>query len=514
MPPLPSLPSHLSSLFISNVFRPSSSLLPLTSPSSSLIYSSSSSSSSSDVNQAIQAARKAFDGEWKGWGPSKRGSLLNKLADFIERDGEYLSELEALEIGKPKHIAIKSDIASSAALFRYYAGFADKLHGETIPLNSNHLCFTKKEPVGVCALILPWNFPLPALAVKVAPAIAAGCTVIVKPAEESPVTAMKFAEYVLEAGFPPGVINIIPGKGEVAGNFSPTQQKLFVLNFYFLGQALIESPDVDKIAFTGSTATGLHILRSSTFSSLKRFSFELGGKSPLIILPDADVETAVNTAIGAVFFNTGQICVAGSRLFLPRSLLPSFLSLLRSLLPTKTIGCPFDPNTNFGPLISKAQKDKFLAYVQKGVAEGAKLEYGGRDLSLRTLYDIPGHRDPNGFYVEPAVFSGVEDHMSIAKEEIFGPLMSILTYETVDEVIERANKTNFGLCAGVLGKKTSDLLKISNGLKCGTVWLNCYGYFEPGTPFGGWKDSGLGKEHGREGVESFMVGKTVIMNGD
>lgn len=219
MPPLPTLPSHLSSLFISNIFRPSSSLLPLISPSSSLQYSSSSSSSPSDVNQAIQAARKAFDGEWKEWGPNKRASLLNKLANLIERDGEYLSELEALEIGKPKHIAIKSDIDSSAALFRYYAGFADKLHGETIPLNSNLFCFTKKEPVGVCALILPWNFPLPALAVKVAPAIAAGCTVIVKPAEESPVTAMKFAEYVLEAGFPPGVINIIPGKGEIAGIF-------------------------------------------------------------------------------------------------------------------------------------------------------------------------------------------------------------------------------------------------------------------------------------------------------
>jgi aldehyde dehydrogenase (NAD+) len=435
-----------------------------------------------DVDKAVKAARKAFDeGPWRRMSPADRGKLMYKLADLIEKNTDELANLEALDNGKPAAIAKVADIPLVVNTLRYYAGWTDKIHGKTIPVSGPYFAYTKEEPVGVCGQIIPWNFPAAMLAWKLGPALATGCTTVLKTAEQTPLSALRIGELAMEAGFPNGVINILSGYGPTAG------------------RALAQHNLVDKVAFTGSTEIGYEIMRTAHKDNLKRITLELGGKSANIVMDDADIDLAIALSNFALFFNQGQCCIAGSRVFVHEKIYDEFVSRAGAYAKTKKVGDQFDPTTDQGPQVDKDQLTKILGYIEKGKNEGAKLLTGGK------------RHGSKGYFVEPTVFADVEDNMTIAKEEIFGPVMSILKFKTVDEVIQRANSSAYGLGAGLITKSVDNALKISNGLRAGTVYVNCYDVFDAAAPFGGFKDSGLGRELGEAGLRNYLESKTVII---
>ncbi len=436
-----------------------------------------------DVDLAVKAARKAFHSKapWRRMSASERGKIMNRLADLMEKNADELATLESVDNGKPRHIARAADLPLSIACYRYYAGWADKIQGKTIPVNGDYFCYTRHEPVGVVGQIIPWNFPLLMQAWKLAPALACGNTVILKVAEQTPLSALRVGELIVEAGFPEGVVNILPGYGPTAGG------------------AIARHMDVDKVAFTGSTEVGHLIMKAAAETNLKRVTLELGGKSPNIVFGDADIEQAVEGSHLALFFNQGQCCCAGSRLFVEEKIYDEFVERSAARAKRRTVGNPLDKNTEQGPQVDHEQFNKVMGYVESGKEQGAKLMCGGERVGER------------GYFVAPTVFADVKDDMKIAQEEIFGPVMSILKFKDMDDLIERANKTIYGLAAAVWTRDVTKALHIANNVRAGTVWVNCFDVFDAGAPFGGFKQSGIGRELGEYGLQQYSEVKTVTV---
>lgn len=436
----------------------------------------------SDVNKAVKAAREAFEnGPWRKTQASDRGKMLHRLADLIEKNADELAALESLDNGKPVSVAKTVDVAASAGCYRYFAGWADKVHGKTIPIDGDYFCYTRHEPVGVVGQIIPWNFPMLMQAWKMAPALATGNTIVMKPAEQTPLSALRIGELVVEAGFPAGVVNILPGFGPTAG------------------AAIASHMDVDKVAFTGSTEVGHLIMGAAAQSNLKRVTLELGGKSPNIVFADTDLDEAVEGAHFGLFFNHGQCCCAGSRVFVEQKIYDQFVEKSGARAAARTVGDPFDPKTEQGPQVDQAQFDKVMGYIQSGRTEGAKLVHGGERVGDR------------GYFIRPTVFADVDDNMEIAREEIFGPVMSIIPFKNLDEVIERANRTRYGLAAAVWTRDIKKANAIANSVRAGTVWVNCYNVLDTRAPFGGFKQSGIGRELGEYGLQQYTEVKTVTV---
>jgi aldehyde dehydrogenase (NAD+) len=456
---------------------------PTVNPSTGEVITQVAESDAADVDKAVSAARAAFEkGPWRRKiTASGRGVLMNKLADLIEKHADELAQLEALDNGKPAHIARMADLTLTIACYRYYAGWADKIEGKTIPVNGPYFSYTKHEPVGVVGQIIPWNFPLLMQAWKLGPALAAGCTVVMKPAEQTPLTALRVGELIMEAGFPEGVVNILPGYGPTAG------------------AAIARHMDVDKVAFTGSTEVGHLIMKAAAETNLKRVTLELGGKSPNIVFADADMEQAIEGSHQALFFNQGQCCCAGSRLFVEEKAYDEFVEKSVARAKSRTVGNPFDKSTEQGPQVDQDQFDKVMGYIDSGKKEKATLATGG------------GRVGDKGYFIEPTVFTDVQDDMKIAREEIFGPVMTILKFKNMDEVVERANKTMYGLAAAVWTKDISKAHAIADSVRAGTVWVNCFDVFDAGAPFGGFKQSGLGRELGEYALSNYTEVKTVTV---
>ncbi|MBD2412833.1 betaine-aldehyde dehydrogenase [Nostoc calcicola FACHB-389] len=434
-----------------------------------------------DVDKAVQAARTAFtSGEWPKISASRRGELLYKLADLIEQNIDELARLETLDNGKPLQDSL-GDLGLVIACYRYYAGWADKVQGKTIPINGPYFCYTRHEPVGVVGQIIPWNFPLLMQAWKLAPALATGNTVVMKTAEQTPLSALRVGELIVEAGFPPGVVNILSGYGPTAG------------------AAIARHMDVDKVAFTGSTEVGHLIMEAAAKSNLKRVTLELGGKSPNIIFADADMDRAIADSHEALFFNQGQCCCAGSRVFVEEKCYDEFVAKSVERAKRRIVGNPFDANTQQGPQVDKEQFDRVMSYIESGMREGAKMLCGGNQVGEK------------GFFIAPTVFADVRDEMKIAQEEIFGPVMSIIKFKDIDEVIQRANATMYGLAAAVWTQDITKAHAIANNVRAGTVWVNCYDVFDAAAPFGGFKQSGIGRELGEYGLQQYTEVKTVTI---
>jgi len=436
-----------------------------------------------DVDSAVKAARDAFaiGSPWRRMDASERGNLLNRLADLMERDRTYIASLETIDNGKPYNVAFAADVALSVACYRYYAGWADKNHGKTIPIAGDHLCYTRHEPVGVCGQIIPWNFPLLMQAWKYAPALAMGNTVVMKPAEQTPLTALYIAQLTKEAGFPDGVVNMVPGYGPTAG------------------AAIAQHGDVDKVAFTGSTEIGQLIGQMAAKTNLKRVTLELGGKSPNVVLADADMAHAVETSHFGLFFNMGQCCCAGSRIFVEEPAYDEFVERSVERAKVRTVGDPFDAKFEQGPQIDSEQFGKILDLIESGKKDGAKLCTGGSRAADK------------GYFIQPTVFADVQDNMRIAEEEIFGPVMQIIKFKSMEEIVERANKTMYGLAAAVFTSNIDKALYLSNSIRAGTVWINCYDVFDAAAPFGGYKMSGNGRELGEYGLDNYTEVKTVTI---
>jgi aldehyde dehydrogenase (NAD+) len=435
-----------------------------------------------DVEKAVQAARTAFElGPWRKMPASERGRLLHRLADLIENNADELAKLESLDNGKPVSVAKAVDVAATVACYRYFAGWADKVQGKTIPIDGPFFCYTRHEPVGVVGQIIPWNFPMLMQAWKLAPALATGNTVVMKPAEQTPLSALRIGELIVEAGFPAGVVNLLPGFGPTAG------------------AAIASHMDVDKVAFTGSTEVGHLIMEAAAKSNLKRVTLELGGKSPNIVFADTNLDEAVEGAHFGLFFNHGQCCCAGSRVFVEEKIYDQFVEKSGARARKRTVGDPFDPHTEQGPQVDQAQFDKVMGYIDSGRSEGARLVCGGERVGNR------------GYFIQPTVFSDVQDNMAIAREEIFGPVMSIIPFKNVDEVVARANRTTYGLAAAVWTGDIGKAHAIANGVRAGTVWVNCYNVLDPRAPFGGFKQSGIGRELGEYGLQQYTEVKTVIV---
>ncbi|OWY99597.1 Aldehyde dehydrogenase [Phytophthora megakarya] len=470
-------------LFINNKFTASSSgaTFDTFNPATEEKIASVAEATTADVDAAVEAARTAFSGPWRTMDAAERGHLLLRLADLIEQNGEELAQLEALDAGKPRFLTRVLDVQACANVLRYYAGWADKIHGSTVPISGPYLCYTKQEPVGVCGQIIPWNFPLIMMSWKLGPALTTGNTVVLKPAEQTSLTALRVAELIVEAGFPEGVVNIVTGGGAT------------------VGAHLAQHPKVDKIAFTGSTETGLTIMRSSHVHNLKRITLELGGKSANIILDDADIDKAIQQSQMGLFLNAGQVCISGSRVYVQEGIYDEFVHRSAEAASSMKIGDPFDLSSQHGPQIDGTQFNKIMSYVESGKKDGARLVCGGK------RWGDKGH------FIEPTVFADVTEDMAIAREEIFGPVMSIIKFKSIDEVIERANNSEFGLGAGVVTSNLDNAIKISNGIRTGTVYVNCYSVIEPNTPFGGFKNSGIGREQGELGLRNYLENKTVII---
>ncbi len=434
-----------------------------------------------DVDAAVKAARAAFEtGPWSKMDARDRGRLMNKLADLMEANLEELAALESLDNGKPIRDARAADLPLAIDCLRYYAGWADKLTGDVIPIRGNYFCYTRREPVGVVGQIIPWNFPILMAAWKWGPALASGCTIVMKPAEQTPLTCLRLAELAQEAGFPDGVINIVTGYGET-------------------GAAIVRHPGVDKIAFTGHYETAQKIMVDAA-KTLKRLTFELGGKSPNIVFADADLEAAVAGAEFGLFFNQGQCCCAGSRLFVEQSIHDEFVSKVVDRAKTRQLGDPLDPNTTQGPQVDADQFNKIMSYIDKGKTEGAKCLTGGSRFGNK------------GYFIEPTIFTEVNDEMSIARDEIFGPVLSILPFKDTDEIIARANNTYYGLAAAVWTRDVQKAHKVAASVRAGTIWVNCYDVFDAAAPFGGFKMSGSGRELGEAALSNYTELKTVTMS--
>lgn len=437
-----------------------------------------------DVDLAAKAARAAFDnGPWSRMDARDRGRLMYRLADLIEEEIDELAALESLDNGKPVKDARAADLPLVIDCLRYYAGYADKIHGSTIPVRGNYFTYTRKEPVGVVGQIIPWNFPMLMVAWKWGPALAAGCTIVMKPAEQTPLTCLRMAQLAQEAGIPDGVINVVPGFGPTAG------------------AAVVEHPLIDKIAFTGEHLTAQVIMRNAA-KSLKRLTFELGGKSPNVILADANLEAAADGTAFGLFFNQGQCCCAGSRVFVQDRIHDEFVDKLRERAVNRKLGDPLSLDTDQGPQVDQAQFDKIMSYIQKGNSEGANCVVGG------------SRHGNKGYFVQPTIFDGVTDNMSIAKDEIFGPVMSVLKFSDWDDLIRRANQTFYGLAAAVWTSNVAKAHDFARRVRAGTIWVNCYDVFDAGAPFGGFKMSGQGRELGEDGLRAYTETKTVTISLD
>ncbi|WP_376705740.1 aldehyde dehydrogenase family protein [Mesorhizobium sp. ISC25] len=441
-----------------------------------------------DVDLAVTAARNAFEGPWSRFKPYERQVLLLRIADLFEKNWEEISRSDTTDMGMPI-VRTRANRNRVIGMLRYYAGMATALHGETIEnsLPGEIVSFTRKEPVGVVGAIIPWNAPTAASIWKIGPALATGCTIVLKPSEEAPLTPLLIANIMNEAGVPQGVVNIITGTGTEAG------------------AALAEHMGVDKIVFTGSTATGQSIVRASA-GNLKRVSLELGGKSPVIVCADADLDKAVPVAAMSVFANSGQICIAGSRLFVERAIHDEFVERLAAYAKGLRVGDGIDPATEIGPLVSEKQLQRVTGYLEAGTAEGAKLVTGGTRLVEGAL--------AAGNFVAPTVFAGVSDDMKIAREEIFGPVISALPFDTLDEAVERANNTPYGLAAGVFTQNLATAHRLSRKIRAGSVWVNTYHAIDPAVPFGGYKMSGYGREGGAEHLDEYLNTKGVFIKID
>jgi acyl-CoA reductase-like NAD-dependent aldehyde dehydrogenase len=438
-----------------------------------------------DVDKAVKAARRALEsGPWRKMPTFERARLIYKLADLIEKHADELAQLETLDNGKPLSESRYVDVAQTVETYRYYAGWATKLEGETINANSNFFTYTLREPVGVVGQIIPWNFPMLMQAWKWGPALACGNTVVLKPAEQTPLTALRIGELAMEAGFPDGVVNIITG-------FGPDSA----------GEAISNHMDIDKVAFTGEEATGRIIVKASA-GNLKRVSLELGGKAPNIVFADADIDAAVKGAITGIFFNQGQVCCAGSRLFLEKSIHDEFMAKLTERVSKMRQGNGMDEGTQIGPQVSKEQQERILKYVDIAKGEGASLACGGMAPS----------EHKKGFFVKPTIFTGVNNDMRIAKEEVFGPVLAVIPFSSMDDVVEQANKTTFGLSGAVWTRDVKKAHKFAGEIKAGTIWVNCYNVFDPAVPFGGYKMSGYGRELGKHSIELYSNIKSVWMN--
>jgi aldehyde dehydrogenase (NAD+) len=435
-----------------------------------------------DVDRAAKAAREAFEsGPWPKMDARDRGRLINKLADLIEDELEDLAALETLDNGKPIRDSRAADLPLVIDCLRYYAGYADKLHGQTIPVRGNYFTYTRREPVGVVGQIIPWNFPMLMVAWKWGPALAAGCTIVMKPAEQTPLTCLRMARLAQKAGIPDGVINVVPGYGETAG------------------AAIVKHPQIDKVAFTGSGETAQIIMRDAA-TTLKRLTFELGGKSPNIVFADSDLEAAAAGSHFGLYFNQGQCCCAGSRLFVEEKVYDKFINRIQSMNKTRKLGDPLDPATEQGPQVDQTQFDKIMHYIDLGKREGAECLTGGSRWGDR------------GYYIEPTLFTGVTDDMAIAKDEIFGPVLSVLKFKNLDEIVERANNTTYGLAAAVWTRDIAKAHYLANKIRAGTVWVNCYDVFDAAAPFGGFKMSGMGRELGERGLDAYTEWKTVTVS--
>lgn len=434
-----------------------------------------------DVDRAVRSARAAFEGPWSKLKASERGALLLKLADLIRRDEDELVQLESLDSGKPVSAIRRQDLPAVLDTLTYYAGMADKINGQVVPTGPNALTYTVREPLGVVGAIVPWNFPLMIGMWKIAPALACGCAVVLKPAELTPLTALKIGELALEAGLPPGVLNVVPGFGQKAG------------------QALVDHPDVDKVTFTGSPGVGRQILQGAA-GNLKRVTLELGGKSANIIFPDADLEKAVRAASSGIFFNTGQVCSAGSRILAHQSIYDEVVERLAARAQSIQLGNPLDDSTAMGPVVSQGQLDRVLGYIEVGRGEGASVVTGG------------ARSGDNGYFVEPTVFAGVEHEMRISQEEIFGPVAAVIPFADEEDALRIANGTVYSLAAGVWTSDIGLSLRFTRQLKAGTVWVNTYGPTDIRLPWGGTRDSGFGREHGDAAIENFTEAKSVWIN--
>jgi aldehyde dehydrogenase (NAD+) len=435
-----------------------------------------------DIDLAIGAARKAFDsGPWPKMSAADRGRMVWKLGDLITANLDEMARLESLCTGKTLFDAGKVEIPFAAEVFRYYAGWATKIHGETLALRDGAFTFTLREPVGVVGAIVPWNFPFLLASWKIAPALAAGNTVVLKPASLTPLTALKFAELCQEAGLPEGVFNVVTGPGGK------------------VGMALVRDPRVDKIAFTGSTEVGKQLMREAA-GTLKRLSLELGGKSPNIVFADADLEAAVKGAMTGIFYNKGEVCAAGSRLFLEERVHDEFMAKLTERVKGLKVGDPMDKSTRMGPVVSAQQMETVLGYIEAGKSEGARLVAGGSRAT------VGGGK---GYFIEPTIFDGVSNRMRIAREEIFGPVLSVIPFKAIEDGITEGNATTYGLAAAVWTRDVSKALRAARAIRAGTVWVNAYNLFDAALPFGGFKESGFGREMGAAGLDAYTEVKSV-----
>ena len=469
-------------LFINNEWRPAASgkRFPVENPATEEVIAEVALGDAADVDNAVLAARACFESDaWRGLSARKRGRLLTKAADLLEARLDEVARLETAHNGKTLFES-KIELTMTVNTLRYYGGWADKITGDTLPVDGPFLCYTLREPVGVVGAIVPWNFPLNIASWKFAPALAAGCTIVLKPASETPLTALAMAELMLEAGVPAGAFNVVPGGGSTAG------------------AALVRHPDVDKISFTGSTEVGRQIMRMAADSN-KRVTLELGGKSPNIIFADADIPAAVKGAQTGIFYGKGEVCAAGSRLLVEDRVHDQVVEQLAAGAKKITPGDPLDKNTRLGALVSKKQQESVLSYIKKGVDEGAALVAGGKAVK------------PNGkgYYVEATVFDGVTPDMTIAREEIFGPVLAVLTFKDFDEGVQLGNRSMYGLAAGIWTKDIQKAHRAAKAIRAGTVWINSYNFYDSGAPFGGFKASGFGRDLGRDALDGYLETKTV-----